>query len=242
MYNKKFDMISENLKYYRHSRGFTLDTLGKMINKTKATVSKYEKGEIIPDIITILEICDALQISISQLFPIDNFQENRKSLNPFNSNIIYMYYYTENKLITSILEITETVNEINVKYFNGVKDVKKYFNNSSYIYDGILQCDKTIGYFNLTNRKSSNIQLEKLQISFIIPWSNTFDITNCFILGLTPNSCPIIKKGILSMCPLDNINNFEYDLKISENELRKIKHDNGWILENKNYNHFFYDI
>lgn len=241
MYNLDINKFGLNLKLYRISRNLTLESLGEKIHKTKATISKYEKGEIIPDILTILEICNALNISLSQLIPQNNNTQNLISINPFKTNVIYMYYYTEDRLITSVLEIIEDNDELKVKYFNGIKNLKKYADDSSYKYEGILQCDKTVGYINLINLDSQNIQLEKLQISFNIPWSKKFDITNFYILGLTPNSIPIVKKGILSVTPINKFENLKDDLKISKDELIKIKHDNGWILENKNYNHFFYD-
>ncbi len=66
-------------------------------------------------------------------------------------------------------------------------------------------------------------------------------MTNFFIMGLTPNSLPVIKKGILSIKPIENFDNFEEDLKITQEEMNKILYDNGWILYNKNFNHFFFD-
>lgn len=241
MYNLDINKFGLNLKQYRISRNLTLEALGEKIHKTKATISKYEKGEIIPDILTILEICNTLNISISQLIPQNNNTQKSLSKNPFKTDLVYMYYYTEDRLITSIIEIIEDNNNLKVKYFNGIKDIKKYADDLSYNYEGILQCDKTVGYINLINKDSENIQLERIQISFNIPWSKKFDITNFYILALSPNSVPIVKKGILSIFPINNFDNFKNDLIISNDELNKIQHNNGWILENKNYDHFFYD-
>ena len=94
---------------------------------------------------------------------------------------------------------------------------------------------------NLKNVNYENTILEKVQISFNIPWSNDFEITNSFILGLTPNSLPVVKKGILSTNPIKNFENMEEDLKITQEETIKMKYDNAWILYNKNFNHFFFD-
>ena len=241
MYEINLNTFCDNLKIYRKSRKMTLEMLGEKVNKTKATISKYEKGEIVPDFMTVLEICNALNISVSQLSSRNEQEQNKIYKNPFSSNIIYMYYYTENRLITSIVEIFEENNILKAKYYNGVKDVVKYASNVSYEYEGVLECDKTVGYINLVNTNSENTILEKLQISFNIPWSNDFEITNFFIMGLTPNSIPIVKKGILSTHPIENFDNFEEDLKITQEEIEKMQHDNAWILYNKNFNHFFFD-
>jgi len=241
MYDVRNYNFKNILKEYRKSRNFTLEELGNKIGKTKATISKYENGEIIPDILTILEICNILDINISQLFPVDKVSTDYSISNPFNVNKLYLYYYTENVLITSIIEIFDENNKISVKLFNGVKNTLYYAQNTSYFYEGLLETDKTIGYLNLSNSSAPNIPLEKLQISFNIPWTNIFEITNCFILGLSPNAVPIVKKGIISIYPINDFQPFYNDLKITKFELDKLQYNNGWILENKNYNHFFFD-
>ena len=241
MYDLKSNNFSENIKFYRKSKNITLSQLGDMIGKTKATVSKYEKGEIIPDIVTILEICNALDISISQLFPSKKTNRNVNSNNIFSSNVIYMYYYTEKILIQSVLELIEENNEIKVKYYNGVKDIEKYADNNLYFYEGTLTCDKSIGYIELFNITTQSTLFEKILISFTIPWSTKFEMTNFFMLGLTPNANPIVKKGILSIKIISNFEKYQDDLKVTDEELKQIKKNNNWILTNKNYNHFYYD-
>lgn len=231
----------ELLNKYRKSRGVTLECLGNQIGKTKATVSKYEKGEIIPDIITILEICNYLKISLSQLFPQNINNIKSKNISPFLSNKLYLYYYTENVLITSIIELHEENDTICATLYNGIKNINTYAEQTAYYYEGILECDKTVGYINLSNTVSQNTQLEKLQISFTIPWSKKIEITQFFILGLTPNSIPIVKKGILSISPIKNIEKYKEELKINNADLKRIQENNAWILENKNYSNFFFN-
>ena len=240
MYDIKNTDFKFLLMKYRKSRGLTLENLGNLIGKTKATISKYENGEIIPDVLTILEICNALGISLSQLFPIKNNNYNSKHFNPFNTNKLYLYYYTEDVFISSVLEIQENNELVSVKFFNGVKNLNLYADEYSYYYEGILECDQTLGYINLRNSNSENTRLEKVQISFNIPWSKNFEMTNCFILGITPNSIPTIKKGLISTFPINPNSNFNDNLIISTEELIKIQENNSWILENKNYDHFFY--
>ena len=240
MYELNKDIFAANIKFYRKSRNIMMKQLGEIIGKTKATVAKYENGEIIPDILTVLEICNALDISISQLIPANKVIYNN-CYNPFLTDIIYMYYYTGSLLITSVMEIMEENNEIKVKYYNGVKDIEKYAENNSYSYEGTLTCDKAIGYIELSNISTHSTLFEKIQISFLIPWSTNFEMTNFFIMGLTPNANPVIKKGILSINPIKNFENFKDDLTITDEEIKDIKKSNNWVLNNKNYNHFYYD-
>lgn len=241
MYDVENNDFSKKIKYYRKSRDMTLEELGNIISKTKATVSKYEKGEIIPDSKTILEICNALDISISQLFPKKRSNTTSEEYkNPFNKNTIYMYYYTENLLITSVIELIEEDTKIKVKYYNGVKDIKKYAKNTSYFYEGTLTCDKLIGYIDLLNISSQNELFEKVQIVFFIPWTKEFEMTNSFIMGLTPNVNPVVKKGIISTKPITDFDKYQEDMRITDEELKEIKNNNIWILNKKNYDHFYY--
>lgn len=235
MYDLTLTTLGNNLKYYRKLRDFTLGELGQIIHKSRATISKYEKCEIIPDILTILEICNALNINLSQLLPISVQTSNSYIINPFQSDKLYLYYYTENKLILSILELQIEENSILTKFYNGVKNPNHYKTDSCYYYEGILQSDKIIGYINLSNPSSQTSLLEKLQISFNIPWSKNFQITNFFILGLTPNSLPVIKKGIMSTSPIKNLTAYKNDLRITKSDISNLQKDNCWILSTKNY-------
>lgn len=242
MYDISKDTFTKNLNFYRKSKGLSLEELGNIICKAKATISKYERGEIIPDFLTVLEICNALDISLSQLFPIVLNKTKKFNINPFSSNIVYLYYYVEKHPIISVLEIIEEKDKSLVKLYNGVKNIEKYAEKSSYYYEGEMECYNTNGYITLSNCNSEEILLEKVLISFNIPWSKNFELTNFFIHGITPNSIPIIKKGIISINPITDVNSILNDLILTKDDVNKIQKDNAWLLENKNYDHFFYDF
>lgn len=233
--------FGKKLKYFRKTRNMSLEQLGERISKTKSTISKYESNQIIPDFQTVLEICNVLDVTISQFFPIVHDQNIKLLKNPFNTNILYLYYYTENILIKSVIELSEEDDEIRTKFYNGIKNIKNYANENAYQYEGILEVDQTIGYINLVNSKSQGTRLEKLQISFNIPWSSEIELTNFLLLGITPNSIPIVKKGIISTKRMKDLSKFNEDLKLSSREILEIQQSNGWILKNKNYAHFFFD-
>jgi transcriptional regulator with XRE-family HTH domain len=244
MYNINQANIAKNLKKYRNSRGYSLDYIGKIIKKTKATVSKYENNEIIPDIITLLEICNPLNISLSELIPPDyeNTSISNNLSNPFCNSILFMYYFTGNKLITSILELYQESNSINIKLYNAIKNNKSYAKDYSYYYEGTLEYDGNVAFINLSNANSKRIKIEKIQISVIIPWSKNIPACNCFISALTPNSIPVIKKGIISTKFIDDLKAYETDLRLSDSELSKIKLNNSWVLETIDYDHFNLDF
>lgn len=246
MYDLNHLNIGEKLRYYRKNHGYTLEELGKEINKGKATVSKYEKNEIIPDIITIIEICNALKIRLDQLVPyIDkNIKSSSNLYNPFNTNTLYLYYYTNEKTITSVLELYSdvTTNTVKAKLYNGIKDINKYTNECSYYYEGIFEADKSIAFLNLKNTESKETFLENLLITINIPWTKNIEMCDFIISGLTPSRLPVMKKGILSTKVLNDLSDFDSDLNISKKESQEFYKKNAWILKGKDYDHFFYDI
>lgn len=95
MYNLSMENIGTKLNFYRKKQNISLENLGKQISKSKATVSKYEKGVILPDIITLLEICNVLNINISQI--LEQTTPINKIKNPFKNNTLFLYYITNRK-------------------------------------------------------------------------------------------------------------------------------------------------
>lgn len=65
------------LKKYRKKRKITQEELAYRINKTKSTVNKYENNKIVVDFFTVIEICNALKITLEELSPkMNSFEEN----------------------------------------------------------------------------------------------------------------------------------------------------------------------
>ena len=59
--------LGENIRVYRRANRMTLSELADRINKSKATVGKYEQGAIALDMDTLYEIAAALKVSPFQL-------------------------------------------------------------------------------------------------------------------------------------------------------------------------------
>ena len=243
MYDLSNIMLGKLMKNYRESRNISVTQLAKMVSKSKSTISKYESGVITPDIVTLIEICNALNINLNDLLPQTiNSNKNTTLNNLFKSSKLYFYYYTQDHLVTSVAELSKDSNakNISVRFFNGIKDIKKYADKSSYYYEGSLIYDNTVGYINLENINSQGTQYEKIQISFIIPWNKNIDKTFFFIIALTPHSIPVVKKGIMSTTELPNALEYNNYLKISREDIRKIKYHNAWILNDSNYDDLFF--
>ena len=59
--------IGNKIKFFRKKRGLTLVEFADILCKSKATVSKYENGQITIDIVTLYEIAEALGVHVEQL-------------------------------------------------------------------------------------------------------------------------------------------------------------------------------
>ena len=235
MYNLSIESIGKQLNFYRKKQNISLEELGKRISKSKATVSKYEKGDILPDIMTLLEICNVLNIDISQILE----QKISKNIlnNPFKHNSLFLYYITNKKIIMSIIEISEFDERVEVTFYN---DIKKSKNDCAYFYKGHLDYDSSTAYIHLNNKCANTTKLEHVDIVASIPWNNNFTACKFFLLGLTPNGLPVVKKGIISKNQLsvEELKKYMDVLTISKLETKEILNDNMWILKNKDYYEF----
>ena len=59
--------IGENIKRLRRERGMTQEQLAEKLNITNAAVSKWERGDSLPDITMLFPIADYFGISVDEL-------------------------------------------------------------------------------------------------------------------------------------------------------------------------------
>jgi len=242
MYDLDSVKIGERLRFYRVNNGLTLEDIAEKIYKTRATVSKYEKGEVLLDICTMLEICNVLGISVSQIIKKKSDEKLRLVEMPFGEKM-YLYYMTGDKLISSILEVYRENEETLVKFYNGYK--RDNYLDCAYKYTGKIECCQNVIYITFNNAILTPNLLEKVQLIINNSWSNSRKGYNCFITGLTPSGLPVIKKAVLldkKITDLEEIEKYKKKLKINKDELKEIQKNNAWILQNKIYDEFYYDL
>lgn len=59
--------FSEKLKNFRNLRGLTQEDIAKQLQVSRQAVSKWENGLNEPDIMTIVQLCDILEVSLDEL-------------------------------------------------------------------------------------------------------------------------------------------------------------------------------
>lgn len=137
----------------------------------------------------------------------------------------------------SIIEIIECDRKMEINFYN---DIKKSKNDCAYFYKGYLDYDSSTVYIHLNNKCVNATKLEHVDIVASIPWNANFSVCKFFLLGLTPNGLPVIKRGIISKNQLtvEKLKKYMEILTISKSEAKEILNDNMWILKNKNYYEF----
>lgn len=93
--------IGENIKLWREFKGIKQEDLGKMIGKSKTTMSNIETGKEPANVYIMEEIADALGIEITQLFT--NPQQQININNSPNSNGINNGTHTINYIMPQAL-------------------------------------------------------------------------------------------------------------------------------------------
>ena len=60
-------MIQDNLKTLRKNKGFTQEELAARLNVVRQTVSKWEKGQSVPDSEMLVRLAEIFEVPVSQL-------------------------------------------------------------------------------------------------------------------------------------------------------------------------------
>lgn len=232
MYNLDSYKIGKMIREARKSKGLSVEELANKICKSITTMYKYERDEVIPDLVTILEICNVLELDINDLTIQDRIEVNREtSINPFPTDILYIYYLGFGSLAEYRLKITPE---------NGVMKVEFLLGDDQVYYVGTIESNSDLAFISLKNYYAVNQCFEKLLLTinmkFCIDGMNTG-----VILALREEvNQPVIKKIILSR---KRINENEKDeiikrLNLTESERANLLKNGYWYPDISNNSGF----
>lgn len=226
-FNKK--EFGENIRKFRKAKGLSQENLAMAINKTPATIARYENGEIIPNAEQIYLICNELGIYEYELFNNTRKITNTENcINPFNTDILYLYYiayYPKSKKYDKAkfrLKLTQKPDLCRV-------DFMEY--KQEYIYlSGYLQADHHMAVFVFENYKENNLRFE---LSHII--LNIVNGTDKLMLGTfhctNGEYTPSIRKCIVSKNDIEFTDDLLDKLKITEAEKENLNEHNILYLD-----------
>lgn len=224
--------VGNKIRLFRKVRGLTADQLSDRIQKSKATIYKYESGQIPIDVDTLSRIAEALNVEPMYFFDLPFTKENSTSrISFFNSNRLYAYYYDGRirQLVRSLLTFrpnTEDPSAYQASFFMNCTDFAKP-ELSRYIYSGTLFSHETASYFILEN---VTLPIETLTIELIHPFQTSLYTWGLF-LGISDQPlAPMATKLLISKVPLTPQQLEAYPLAFTKDELKDIREKNALLL------------
>ncbi|MBR2675076.1 MAG: helix-turn-helix transcriptional regulator [Mogibacterium sp.] len=223
--------IGKKIRIFRKKQNMTLDALAAAIYKSKATVSKYEKGEITIDISTLYEVANALDVHIEQLLYSQPVRQNPDLLGkvpPFFKGLSNFYGYWYDGRNNSILRMLFDVSPSDMPH---QQKIMMYMNFDDYehypicenTYEGIIEHFDALSIMQLANK---HLPLEKASIQIL---ATSLDFTYKWGLwqGLSTRPLmPVATKMLVCQERMKEDEELISRLKISKEDIRLLKQYN----------------
>ena len=222
--------FGERLKTYRLKKGLSQENIATIINKTKATVSRYESGEVLPDVKDISKICEALEIYEADLYEnsVVRTMQDDKSKNPFNTNKLYVYFNAYNFRTKKfapdkyILELEQKQNICKVKFID--------YHDGRIYSDGYLIGNEEIVFVVMENYKPTSSRVDVCIIEINI--CNGIDgLMLGGYFGTNAKCEPSLRKCYISKKDMDFTKEMIENLKLNENEKDILNNQNALYLD-----------
>ena len=147
-------MICDRIRHYREELGMEQKALAAMVGVTANAVSNWERGRARPDVNLLPDICEALQITLYQLYGLDDpsvkyttmedaFMENYRQLTPGHQ-------YAVRAMAQNLLQVQQTEGRLKIHKLTrfehqlaaGIGDPNEFEDSGTpiYVYDDSLTC------------------------------------------------------------------------------------------------------
>ena len=231
----------EKIRNYRKMKKMTLQQLADSIHKSRATVSKYENGEISLDLETLYEISKSLGVGIEQL--IDYHPEKEHDNEPlmdysgkspfFQADRLYFYFYDGryDRLKEAIIDIHKnTVDEDGCYEASmSIQTTTQTGRSSEVYYNG------TVLYSDMLIRFSFENQYNKLEqdLLYIFNPLELRAFTEGLLCGISSaDLMPCAFKCLVTLSPTNDYHELRQHLRITPKEIRRWQKMNMFIVDN----------
>jgi len=148
-----YKAISMRLRSYRKAKHLTLKDLSMALNKSLATVGKYETGEITADLETLIEWCRFLNVDLSTLLPSTHTIQDSNYIARYRNHFIdrlYIYYFKggENRIHTCVIE-NNNLTLSSTLYFD-ITSIENIY-HAPFVYSGAVRYTDTSTSFVFFN-------------------------------------------------------------------------------------------
>ena len=228
--------VGKRIRLYRKTKNLTIEAFAGMINKSKATVSKYENGDISIDIETLFTIANALDISVNQLVDYENptvlSEADGEALTRKRTGKTryYLYFYDgrRGRIVKNIIEV-QGMGENGIYDANLYGDLEDYSNcyKCKFLYHGTMHKFDAFTNFNFENQNNKVEQVFMYAIN-----SFTYDSKMMGMLsGLsTQPILPVSFKFLLSPDILEENDEMKERLIITKDDMKQIKKMNMFVV------------
>ncbi|MCI6915569.1 MAG: helix-turn-helix domain-containing protein [Lachnospiraceae bacterium] len=234
--------VGDQIKKYRKEQKMTLQTLADKIHKSRATMCKYENGEIAIDVNTLYEISCALHVPASELMnaPLpENVQPDpgiiagRMGQSPFfKSKRLYFYFYDGryNHLKDGIINIGERDPETgDYSCTLSICIMSPDGRSSEIYYTGTVIYSDMLIRFSFIN--SCN-KLEEALLYIFNPLEQRDQTLGLLCSISTADLVPCSFKCLLSLTPQEATEEFRKQLLFTDAEMKRMKKLNRLLVTN----------
>lgn len=235
--------IGSKIRNYRKMKKMTIQQLADVIHKSRATVSKYETGEITLDVSTLWDIATALDVDFSQLTDYQPVQELGSTVlaaplyegeSPFfRADHLYFYYYDGryDRLKEAIIHIhkSRVCADGTCETSMSIRATTAAGRSSETQYTGTVLYSDMLIRFSFSNRHN---KLEQ-DLLYIFNPMELRNYTEGLLCGISnADLMPCAFKCIVTLAPCTDHQMLRQQLQISAKELRRWKKLNMLIVDN----------
>ena len=224
--------VGGRIRLYRQMKKYTLLALAEKIHKSKATLSKYETGEIAVDVETLFEIAEALEITPQQLLDLPpgiQKEPARRPDNFFPQQRLCLYFYDgrHGRIVRNLLETgLDGVSQTVTLYY----DIPSFAHPGSCrnLYYGTVSYYDTFTNFSLSSQSN---RVEQLTLCAANPFDRGSEVL-CMLSGLSRYPMlPVAIKCILSPAELAEDDALKEKLILSQKDIKLIGRLNMFAVE-----------
>lgn len=236
--------IGAKVRNYRKMKKLTLQQLADLIHKSRATMSKYETGEIALDMGTLYDISEALEVNLSQLTdyhppkPEENLPKETKEYQGkspfFQADRLYFYFYDGRyeRLKEAIIDIHKNMLRPDGSYeaSMSIHSSTNTGRSSEVYYTGNVLYSDMLIRFSFVN------QYNKLEqdLLYIFNPLELRDFTEGLLCGISSaDLMPCAFKCVVTLFPNENYEEVRTHLMITQKEVRRWQKMNMFIVDNR---------
>lgn len=233
--------VGERIRQARKTRGMTLQQLADSIHKSRASMSKYENGEITLDIQTLHEISSVLQVPLASLTDDKPEEDNAPRLiadaegqSPFfQADRLYFYFYDGRykRLKNGVINIHKDERRSgDYEASLSISAVTPTGRSSEIYYTGKVVYSDMLIRFSFVNQYNT---LEEDLLYIFNPLERR-DVTEGLLCGISSaDLMPCAFKCLVTLLPQEASDEFISQLLITKKELRRWQKLNMLIVDNQ---------